>query len=165
MQSQEAYNYVFGGEHSRSSFAKDLECRETNIVLIDEFDKVNSIFYNAFYEMFDEGMFVDTNYQVDVRNCIFICTSNFKNEDAIKKNLGPAMFSRIGDCIEKYYKEIINNLKEDEIDIIENTNIKSWFKDNADRYDNIRILKNKMENAIFNKLTEKFILNNKEGEN
>jgi len=179
MQSQEAYNYVFGGEHSRSSFAKDLQCRETNIVLIDEFDKVNPIFYNAFYEMFDEGRFVDTNYEVDVRNCIFICTSNFKNENEIKENLGPAMFSRIGECIEyqelskkekeiiieKYYTEIIKKLKTDEINIIKNTNIKNWFINNADRYDNIRILKNKMENAIFKKLTEELILNNKEGEN
>lgn len=179
MQSQEAYNYVFGGEHSRSSFAKDLQCRETNMVLIDEFDKVNPIFYNAFYEMFDEGRFVDTNYEIDVRNCIFICTSNFKNENEIKENLGPAMFSRIGECIEyqelskkekeiiieKYYTEIIKKLKTDEINIIKNTNIKNWFINNADRYDNIRILKNKMENAIFKKLTEELILNNKEGEN
>ncbi len=174
MQSQEAYNYVFGGEHSRSSFAKDLQNRETNIVLIDEFDKVNPIFYNAFYEMFDEGRFVDTNYEINVKNCIFICTSNFNNKNEIKENLGSAMFSRIGDCIEyqelnkdekeiiidKYYSEIIKKLKDDEIDIIEKTDIKSWFINNVDRYDNIRILKNKIENAIFGKLTEVFILKN-----
>lgn len=179
MQSQEAYNYIFGGEHSRSSFAKDLQSRETNIVLIDEFDKVNPIFYNAFYEMFDEGRFVDTNYEIDVKNCVFICTSNFKNEDEIKENLGPAMFSRIGDCIEyqelnkdekeiiidKYYVEIIKKLKKDEIDIIGKTDIKSWFINNVNRYDNIRILKNKMENAIFGKLTEELILKNDKGEN
>lgn len=179
MQSQEAYNYIFGGEHSRSSFAKDLQSRETNIVLIDEFDKVNPIFYNAFYEMFDEGRFVDTNYEIDVKNCVFICTSNFKNEDEIKEKLGPAMFSRIGDCIEyqelnkdekkiiidKYYVEIIKKLKKDEIDIIEKTDIKSWFINNVNRYDNIRILKNKMENAIFGKLTEELILKKDEGEN
>lgn len=178
MQSQEAYNYIFGGEHSRSSFAKDIQSRETNIVLIDEFDKVNPIFYNAFYEMFDEGRFVDTNYEIDVKNCVFICTSNFKNEDEIKENLGPAMFSRIGDCIEyqelnkdekeiiidKYYVEIIKKLKKDEIDIIGKTDIKSWFINNVNRYDNIRILKNKMENAIFGKLTEELILKNDEGE-
>ncbi|MFR8145394.1 MAG: AAA family ATPase [Clostridia bacterium] len=172
MQSQEAYNYIFGGEHSRSSLAKDLQCRETNIVLIDEFDKVNPIFYNAFYEMFDEGIFVDTNYTVDVRNCIFVCTSNFKNENEIKEVLGPAMFSRIGNCIEyqelskkekeiiieNYYTEIIKKLKTDEIEIIKNTDIKNWFINNADRYDNIRILKNKMENAILKKLTEELII-------
>lgn len=176
MQSQESYNYVFGGEHSRSSFAKDLQNRETNVVLIDEFDKVNPIFYNAFYEMFDEGRFVDTNYNVDVRNCVFICTSNFYSEEEIKQNLGPAMFSRIGDCIEfqelskddkitiinNHYSEIMKKLKEDEIDIIRKTEIKNWFIKNADRYDNIRILKNKIEIAIFQKLTESFIIDTHE---
>lgn len=174
MQSQEAYNYVFGGEHSKSCFAKDLQSRETNIVLIDEFDKVNSIFYNAFYEMFDEGKFVDTNYEVEVKNCVFICTSNFNNEEEIKERLGPAMFSRIGDCIKyeelnksekeiiinRYYSEIIEKLKEDERTFIEGTDISTWFLKNVDRYDNIRILKNKIESAIFGKLTEEFILKN-----
>ena len=64
MQTAEGYNYVFGAEHSKSSFAKDLMSRESNIVLIDEFDKVNPNFYNAFYQMFDEGVYVDTNYRV-----------------------------------------------------------------------------------------------------
>lgn len=174
MQSQEAYNYVFGAEHSRSCFSKDLENRETNIILIDEFDKVNPIFYNAFYEMFDEGKFTDINYEVDVRNCIFICTTNFSNEEEIKERLGPAMFSRIGDCIryielnkgEKQvivnnkYNEMLHILKQDERKIIENSNIKKWFIENADRYDNIRILKSKMENAIFEKLSNAFVFDN-----
>ena len=173
MQNQEAYNYVFGGDHSRSSFAKDLQSRETNIVLIDEFDKVNPIFYNAFYEMFDEGRFVDANYDVDLKNCVFVCTTNFNNEDEIKKILGPAMFSRIGDCIkyqelnkaekeiiiDRCFNEIIHKLKEDEKEIIEKTDIKKWFLKNVDRYDNIRILKNKIEKAIFETLTEEIILN------
>ena len=128
--------------------------------------------------MFDEGRFVDTNYEINVKNCIFICTSNFNNENEIRESLGPAMFSRIGDCIEyqelskdekkiiidKYYIEIIKKLKRDEIDIIEKTDIKGWFINKVDRYDNIRILKNKMENAIFSKLTEELILNNDKGE-
>ena len=51
------------------------------------------------------------------------------------------------------------------MDIIKKTDIKGWFINNVDRYDNIRILKNKMENAIFGKLTEEFILKKYEGEN
>lgn len=66
--------------------------------------------------------------------------------------------------IDKYYIEIIKKLKRDEIDIIEKTDIKSWFINKVDRYDNIRILKNKMENAIFSKLTEELILKNDKGE-
>ena len=44
MQTTEAYNYVFGAEHSKSSFAKDMMARESNVILIDEFDKVNPAF-------------------------------------------------------------------------------------------------------------------------
>ena len=40
----------------------------------------------------------------------------------------------------------------------EETNIYEWFLKNAERYDNIRILKSKMENAIFEKLTDHFII-------
>ena len=43
---------------------KDLLSRETNIVLIDEFDKVNI----GLYKMFDEGELEDINYSVDVSN-------------------------------------------------------------------------------------------------
>ena len=38
------------------------------------------------------------------------------------------------------------------------TDIHEWFLKNAERYDNIRILKSKMENAIFEKLTDHFII-------
>jgi ATP-dependent Clp protease ATP-binding subunit ClpA len=172
MQTSESYNYVFGAEHSKGSFARDMMARESNVILIDEFDKVNSVFYNAFYELFDEGRYVDSNYEVDLRKTIFICTCNFNNEDEIKRQLGPAMFSRIGCCIEyselgieekwqiieTWYHEILNHIAEDEKEKIKNTDILSWFKENANRYDNIRILKTKMENAIFAELTEIFII-------
>lgn len=172
MQSNEAYNYVFGAEHSQSSFARDMLARESNVVLIDEFNKVNPIFYNAFYQLFDEGKYVDANYEVLLKRTIFLCTCNFRSEDEIKKNLGPAMFSRIGCCIEyegidteqkqsivrRWYKEILVRLNQEERDFIENTDILDWFLGNANRYDNIRILKIKLENAIFDELTETFIV-------
>ncbi len=41
MQTQEAYEYLFGAEHSKASFARGLLARESNVVLIDEFDKVD----------------------------------------------------------------------------------------------------------------------------
>ena len=39
------------------------------------------------------------------------------------------------------------------------TNILNWFYDNVERYDNIRILKTKIEQAIFDKLTDEYIIN------
>lgn len=172
MQTMEAYNYVFGAEHSKSSFARDMMSRESNVILIDEFDKVNSNFYNAFYELFDEGKFVDSNYDVPLKNAIFLCTCNFISESEIKKSLGPAMFSRIGCCIkyedisiaqkqkiiDKWYLEILGRLNLEEKTHIEQTNILEWFKENANRYDNIRILKTKLENAVFEELTDTFII-------
>ncbi len=173
MQTQEAFDYIFGAEHSKASFARDLLARESNVVLIDEFDKVNSRFYNAFYELFDEGRYVDTNYQVDLRHAVFILTCNFMTETEIMTNLGPAMFSRIGCCIKyaelsrihkqkivtDFYESIIAMLKPDERTVIMSTGILKWFVDNADRYDNIRVLKTKLENAIFGELADAFVIN------
>lgn len=171
MQSNEAYNYVFGAEHSKSSFAKDMMGRESNVILIDEFDKVNPVFYNAFYELFDEGRYVDSNYEVELKNTIFLCTCNFLNENEIKKVLGPAMYSRVGCCIEymdltkeqkntiieKWYEETVRYLNEDEHNHIQKTDILEWFKENSDRYDNIRLLKMRLENAVYDELASEFI--------
>lgn len=171
MQSNESYNYIFGAEHSKGSFARDMMGRESNVILIDEFDKVNPVFYNAFYELFDEGKYVDSNYEVDLKNTIFLCTCNFMSENEIKKVLGPAMYSRIGCCIEymdltkeqkntiieKWYKEIMERLNEEEQSHIASTDILEWFKENANRYDNIRLLKTRLENAIYDELTEEYV--------
>ena len=172
MQNQEAMDYVFGSEHSKVSLAWDLLARETNIVLIDEFDKVHPTFYNAFYEVFDEGHLVDTNYDVDLGNVVFLLTSNYMSEEEIKKALGPAMFSRIGCCVKyedltpeekqiivsNWYQDITNDLEKKEKKYIDGTSIKSWFLENANRYDNICTLKNKLEKLIYDSLAEHFII-------
>lgn len=56
-----------------------------------------------------------------------------------------------------HYGEIIDKLNSIEKSIIDETHIKDWFEQNVDRYDNIRLLKTKMENAIFEELTERLI--------
>ena len=55
-------------------------------------------------------------------------------------------------------KKLVETLKEDERSFISETNIREWFLKNAERYDNIRILKTKLENAVFEKLTDHFII-------
>lgn len=171
MQTTEAYNYVYGAEHSHSSFARDLAGRETNIILIDEFDKVNPGFYNAFYELFDDGKYVDTNYSTDCSRAVFILTSNFSSEDEIKRVLGPAMFSRIGSCvkyeeigleeklqiIDLWYNKILDELDKEDRSFIETMNIHQWFRDNASRYNNMRLMKSRIENAIYDELARKLM--------
>ncbi|TYS18044.1 ATP-dependent Clp protease ATP-binding subunit [Rossellomorea vietnamensis] len=98
-QTEHAYKFLFGSEPQEDSLTKELLSRETNVILLDEFDKVHPNLYSAFYELFDEGRIVDRNYSARVENAIFICTSNFLTMDEIKSRVGPAIFSRFTECI------------------------------------------------------------------
>jgi ATP-dependent Clp protease ATP-binding subunit ClpA len=167
MQTSEAYDYLFGAENSKVSFARELLGRESNVVLIDEFDKVSPTLYNMFYQLFDEGRFVDTNYDVDMRNALFLLTSNFRSEADIQKSLGSAMFSRITSCIgfndltpwekteiaTRHYKKVLGYLDAEDKAVIEQSNILPWFQAHARDYNNMRTMKNKVEKAIFDKLS------------
>ncbi|MCP1156625.1 AAA family ATPase [Bacillus infantis] len=171
MQTNEASNYIFGDKHSKSSFARDLLQRESNIVLIDEFDKVHPNFYNSFYEIFDEGKFNDLNYSVDVKNCVFILTSNFKNETEIIKKLGMPIYSRISsnirfdelsdnekiEVITRTYENVLSNLDTEEVKIVEELNMKEWFIDHASNYNNIRLLNSRIQEAVYDALTSRLL--------
>ena len=54
--SEEFSDYLFGENHSRPCFAKDLLERESNVILLDEFDKPAPVFHSVFYQLFDEGV-------------------------------------------------------------------------------------------------------------
>jgi len=92
-------SYVFGGSHSEDSFARDLLDRESGVILIDEFDKANSVFHSAFYQVFDSGVYEDKNYRVELGASLIICTSNYSTEDEIRKALGDALYSRFDSLI------------------------------------------------------------------
>ncbi len=170
-QNQEAFDYLFGGEHSKGSFARDLLGRESNVVLLDEFDKVNHALYNAFYELFDDGVLVDSYYRVEMGDALFILTTNFESENQIKEALGPAMFSRIGACIKfehlspedmqvivrKHFDYLIDLLDEEGARLVEEHDVRGWFVRNAGRFDNIRIMKSKIERAVFGVLTKRLL--------
>ena len=79
--------------------ARDLIRRTSNVILLDEFDKVHPQFYNAFYQMFDEGKYVDSSYEVDVSKCVFICTSNFQSRTEAEKQLGKPILSRFSEVV------------------------------------------------------------------
>ncbi|MGO2654636.1 MAG: AAA family ATPase [Pseudoclavibacter sp.] len=102
-------SYVFGGTHSEGSFARDLLDRSSGVILIDEFDKANSVFHSAFYEVFDEGIFEDKNYRVQLGPALIICTSNYSTEEDIQHALGEALYSRFDALIQ--FKPLV----EDEI--------------------------------------------------
>ena len=93
-QNGEFANYLFGGRYNEKSFAKDLLGRDSNVILLDEFDKANTIFHSAFYQLFDEGIYEDQNYKVGVRHGIVICTSNYLSIEEIKEKLGAPIYNR-----------------------------------------------------------------------
>ena len=98
-QNNESANYIFGGRYNEKSFAQDLLARETNVLLFDEFDKALSVFHSAFYQLFDEGIYEDQNYKVDVRHALIICTSNYKSKDEVREKLGNPIFNRFDGVI------------------------------------------------------------------
>lgn len=163
-QTNNAYQFIFGAEHGENSLARELVRRNSNVVLLDEFDKVHPSFYNAFYQMFDEGIFVDSNYLVNVEQCVIICTTNYTTEEDAEKHLGTPIYSRFSKIIkfgtisienriiiaEKNYHEIFTQLdEEDQVLISENQVLKFYIeKIKAGYYKNMRMLRNDIEDAI-----------------
>lgn len=174
MQTEEAYKYIFGDAHSKSSLAKDLLSRETNIVLIDEFDKVNTGLYNVFYQMFDEGELEDINYSVDVSNCIFVLTTNFCNDKEIAEKLGLPIFSRIDlkikfqnltesellQVIDNIFENVTSRLSEEDKNMIENCGLRETYRKHVNSFENIRMLKSFIEKDIFQIIFEELVNHN-----
>jgi len=171
MQTAEAVNYVFGSEHSKNCLARDLLERETNIVLIDEFDKVSPQFYNAFYQLFDEGVYADNHYCVDAKDCIFLCTTNFESPEQAASYMGAPIFSRFTDVVQfsllsdsekriiatNLYEMCINELADDERILLQSDEILNFYLDNIHRFENVRHIKSKIEKSVYKKLSEHFI--------
>ncbi|RYJ07252.1 MAG: ATP-dependent Clp protease ATP-binding subunit [Actinomycetales bacterium] len=93
-------SYLFGGEHNEASLAKDLLDRTSSVILFDEFDKAAEVFHSAFYQLFEEGVFEDTTYRVDVGRALIICTSNYTSENDVRAAVGEALSSRFTAMIE-----------------------------------------------------------------
>ena len=163
-QTSNAYQYIFGAGHGEDSLARELIRRSSNVILLDEFDKVSPAFYNAFYQMFDEGKFVDANYSVDVSKCIIICTTNYRTEEEAEKYLGTPIFSRFSKVVifnaigvndklkiaKKCFLSLINQIDDEDRQLIENKPILEEFEKGISKgaYFNMRMLKNDIEDAI-----------------
>ncbi len=161
-QSNDFATYLFGGKHSQNCFAKELLERESNIILLDEFDKPNPVFHSAFYQLFDEGIYDDKNYHVEIKSAIIICTSNYLSEDDIKDKLGTPIYSRFDEIIkfdnisEDAIKRIISiefekqysQLSPEEKEIVDNNEILLKIVNNASYLKNVREIRKVIREAI-----------------
>lgn len=91
---ESSVKYFKSTNHSEDSFSKTLLNRESNVILLDEFALAPAFFHSTFFQMFDEGVYEDQNYKVDLKNSIIICTSNFKSLLEMEKNIDTALLSR-----------------------------------------------------------------------
>lgn len=163
-QTVHAYQFIFGGDHGENSLARELIRRKSNIILLDEFDKVSPAFYNAFYQMFDEGLFVDANYTVDVSKSIIICTSNYSSEEDAEKKLGSPIYSRFSKVIKfkpisvddririakRCIGDVILKLPDSDCDLVSPGKIIEDFSSciRQGYYMNMRMLKSDVEDAV-----------------
>lgn len=147
-------SYLFGGNHSEGSFARDLLDRESGVILIDEFDKANPIFHSAFYQLFDGGVFEDKNYKVKVGPEVIICTSNYSSEDQIREALGDALFSRfdglipfqklspteVTEIIDRILKDRFRKLTREELKFLDQEDLREKLHKRASTLGNVRKL-------------------------
>lgn len=161
-------DYLFGGAHSQNSFAKELLERESNIILLDEFDKPHPVFFSAFYQLFDEGVFEDKNYEVKIKQAIFICTSNFLSEEDICQKLGEPIFSRfdavikfdplpadgIKQIIELEFNKLALLLDDIERDIVNKSGLLEKAIANAGRLKNARQVKKVIREAVYGLISQ-----------
>ncbi|MBQ2635992.1 MAG: ATP-dependent Clp protease ATP-binding subunit [Methanobrevibacter sp.] len=166
--------YLFGGAHMQASFSRDLLERESNIILLDEFDKAANVFHDAFYQLFDEGIFEDSNYKVSLKNSIIICTSNYLDVKDIRKNIGDPLFFRFDKIIEfkKLNKEAIEKilvnkvnkkydlLTDSDKDLIDKEKIIKYFKEYSDYFVNTRQISKLVEEKKNTTLVESYLNEN-----
>ena len=164
-------SYLFGGRHSQNCLAKELLERESNIILFDEFDKPDPVFHSAFYQLFDEGVFEDKNYYVEVYNSIIICTSNYLSAEDARKHLGDPIFSRF-DAVIRYdalsdeavrtimHMELARQMEDldpDERTVVENSTIVETIEQEMKDARNARKIKRVVRDSISNVLLDRVL--------
>ena len=87
------------------------------MVFLDEIDKCLDFFHSVFYTLFDNTVFKDAVYDVDISGILILLTSNYLTEDEIKEKLGLPIYYRIDKFIhfQDFSKETIYSITKKEI--------------------------------------------------
>lgn len=114
--------------------------------------------------MFDEGKYVDQNFEVDMRNSIIICTSNLLSREEMNQQINPALLTRFDgyirfDDFSIAEKRIIarktldeylasGQIKEDYLKLIDPTELKSHLDGKVEKLSNVRGIRNYIEDNV-----------------
>lgn len=172
-QSSAFADYIFGSDISTPSLARDLLERQSNVILFDEFDKCGSLFYSAFYQMFDEGVFKDKNYSVDLKNSIILCTSNFLSESDTMKAMGYPIASRLDGFVQfkelsedvvkelltKKYNALVGTMEESDRQTLSKMKVLENLLQQAKLLKNTRVIDRVLKEFVYHRLLLNFMNN------
>lgn len=164
----ESLKYFKSTHHSEDSFSKKLLNRTSNIILLDEFARLPVYLHDTFLQMFDEGIYEDNNYRVDVRRSIVICTSNYLTEEDVRKHIDSALLSRFDalikfeDFSDEEKKEIIiksiehfkAKIKPEYVEMVDWGNLQYLLSHNTKRLTNMRHITRVVEDGITTNLAQ-----------
>jgi len=163
-------DYFFGEKPNRRSLGFELLERESNLIFLDEIDKCPAHFYSAFYTLFDNVLFKDATYDVDITGLLIILTSNFHNHEEMKKELGLPIFYRIDKFLkfDDFSQNIIMEITKKEVNIRKNeysphiTSDEIYYEASKliqTQGENARTIKYKVQEVIENMLFEEVVGN------
>ncbi len=73
----------------------DIKLKPNSLILLDEFDKMHSFGYNAFYDLFDNEVAESDNVRTKMTGRIIICTTNYETIEAVEDHLPAPIVGRI----------------------------------------------------------------------
>ncbi|MFT8916511.1 MAG: AAA family ATPase [Oenococcus sp.] len=175
--SNASIEYFKATGHNADSFSKKLLNRESNILLLDEFALAPDYIQTSFFQLFDEGKFVDQNYSVDMSNSIIICTSNFISRQEIYATINPALLSRFDALIHfkgfsepekievseriisEYFKS--KRIKQQYLEQLDIAEVTGFLKRNISKQSNFREIRTVTEDIIVDTLIRKGVFQEK----
>ncbi len=91
---------LFGKNFPSLDLYSQIRLSNNPIIFLDEVDKVHSLAYNSFFQLFDEDIVSNGEVELNVSNRYFIMTSNFQDESEIHNKMPAAIVSRIDKFIQ-----------------------------------------------------------------
>lgn len=152
-------DYFFGQSPNRKSLGFDLLERESNLIFLDELDKCPEYFYSAFYTLFDNTIFKDAVYDVDISGALIVLTSNYSSLDEMKEKLGLPIYYRIDKFIhfenfspQTVYEITMNEIRSKVAECPEVLSVEELYKAVSPTIqvagENARTIKNKVQASV-----------------
>lgn len=162
LRNDSAAQYLLGGDNTANTFSKSIQQREGNVLLLDELNLLAPQLIPTFYQIFDEGVFRDLVYSVDLKKTIIICTANYLSKQEMIENLGYPLYSRFTavcefnklneqqyiDIANKKIESKLNHLTEKYKYIIKSDEIRKLVLDEPKIFSDVRNLDHYIDDAI-----------------